>query len=174
MPCRPSRRKDRVGAGVEAVVEKVVDGHLDGAHVDAARQPQVGIEQIAVAIFFRRPAAQPPGPGTLVVPVKSSARLLSERNSWKRLFGDHVGDENDQDLIRQCHPGSTVAAPAPPILAGEVGQVIGRLPGPLDRQEQGEVFPDERFESAQDFPLRGDSIGFYQKSASNPHMFSIS
>jgi len=84
----------------------VVDGHLDGAHVDAARQPQVGIEQIAVAIFFRRPAAHHLGPGTLVGAGEILGEIV-ERNgiAGKRLFGDHVGDENDQDLIRQCHRG---------------------------------------------------------------------
>jgi hypothetical protein len=44
----------------------VVDGDLDRAHVDAAGESEVGVEQVAVAVLFGRPAAEPLCPGAVV------------------------------------------------------------------------------------------------------------
>src|SRR5690348_6750197 len=53
----------RIGLRIEAVVQKMMNGDLDGAHVDAAGEPQIGVEQVAVTVFFGRPSPEPFGPG---------------------------------------------------------------------------------------------------------------
>ena len=42
--------------------DKVLDGLLDLAHVDAAREVEIFVEEVAVTVFFGGPGASPRGP----------------------------------------------------------------------------------------------------------------
>src|SRR6185312_4732227 len=53
---------------VESVPDEVMDRPLDGAHVHPPREPEVGVEQVAVPVLLRGPPPQPTGPGGLVGP----------------------------------------------------------------------------------------------------------
>ena len=88
------------GLRIEAVGHEAVDGPFHGAHVHAAGETEIGVQQIAVAIFFGGPATKPARPwsraGALVVLDQPVER---NRVTGERLFGDHVAHQDDQQLV---------------------------------------------------------------------------
>ena len=71
---------------------------------------------------------------------------LLERNGivGECLFSDHISHEHDQELVGQALGRFPELRDLfGPILPGEVGQKIGRLPGFIHRQEEGNVLACE-------------------------------
>ena len=89
-----------LGLRIEAVGDEAVDRPFHGAHVHAAGETEVGVQQIAVAVFLCGPATKPSCPGSragaLVVLDQSVER---DRVAGQRFFGDHVAHEDDQQLV---------------------------------------------------------------------------
>ena len=99
-----------------------------------------------MAILLGRPAPQPLRPGGVVDagPVVGDP---VERGGivGQGLFGDHVADQGDKHVVGQA-PGR---GPEPfdlpgPVVGGQVRKEVRRLPDPVDRGEQREIFLDDR------------------------------
>ena len=95
----------RARVRVEARRDELHDRLLDRADVDAPRQVQVPVEQVAVPVLLRRPLPRPPPPrrvdgaGRVVGALE---RVQQREVGWQRLLGDHVADEHQHDLIRHA------------------------------------------------------------------------
>jgi hypothetical protein len=57
-------------AEVEAIVDEVLGADLKLAHVHAAREVEVAVEQVAVAVLLGRPAPDPLRPAVVAVAVQ--------------------------------------------------------------------------------------------------------
>lgn len=86
-----------VAAHLEAIPDQMMDRPLHAAHVHAAREPEIGAQQVAVPVLLGGPTAQPPGPGMSACTRRIMGDLL-ERNGIVRqgLLGDHVAHEHNQ------------------------------------------------------------------------------
>ena len=62
---------------VEAIDDEGVHGPFDRAHVHAAGETEVGVEQVAVPVLLGRPSTQPSCPGSRPVPSSSLTSPLS-------------------------------------------------------------------------------------------------
>ena len=145
-----------IPAGREAISDQMMDGPLDREHVHAAREPEIGIEQIAVPILFRGPPPQPSRPrrgrraGRVPGDVFQRDAIVRQR-----LFRDQISHQDDQQIV-----GSTPGGLAKsreilgPIVRGQVGQVVRRLPGLIHRSEQKEVLLDKPFQIFDQFHAR--------------------
>mmetsp|Transcript_5003 Transcript_5003/g.11224 ORF Transcript_5003/g.11224 Transcript_5003/m.11224 type:complete len:254 (-) Transcript_5003:818-1579(-) len=89
--------------GVETLCDEMLDGHLDASHVASSGQVQVLVEQIAVAILLRCPAATPPGPtslrsaGGIIATLKCVQQCLIRGEGF---FCYHVTNQDNQQVIR--------------------------------------------------------------------------
>jgi len=130
-----------------------MDGDFDGPHVDAAGEAEVGVEEVAVAIFFGGPSAEPPGPGGGAVAGGVSGEFVEgDGIAGEGLFGDHVADEDDEEFIGDGLGGLAETFDLlAPVFGLEVGEVVGGLPGFVDGEEHWEVFCDGWFEGADCF-----------------------
>ncbi len=140
----------------EAISDQMMDGPLDREHVHAARKPEVRIEQVAVPILFRGPPPQPSGPRSGRRARRVPGDVL-QRDAVVRqgLFRDQITYQNDQQIVGSTQRGLAKSREVPgPIVRGQVGQVVGRLPGLIHRCEQEEVLLDEPFQVFNQFHAR--------------------
>ena len=100
------RRVDEevVGIGlalrVEAVGDEVMDRPFHRAHVDAAGESQVRVQQIAMAVLLGGPAAEPSGPRRRAGPfLVADQPVERDRIAGQRFFGDHVADQDDEQIV---------------------------------------------------------------------------
>lgn len=149
-----------VGLGVEAVGDEVVDGDFNGTHVDAAGEAEVGVEEVAVAVFLGGPAAEPDGPGGGVVAFVILGDVVEgDGIAGEGLFGDHVADEDDEEFVGDFAGAlAEVVDLFVPVFGGEVGEVIGGLPGFVDVAEEVEVLADEGLHAPENFLVLGKEV----------------
>jgi hypothetical protein len=134
----------REGAGVEAACDQVVDGQLHRPHVHPPGEAEVRVEQVAVAVLFRGPAAHPAGPRLgAVAGAVAGEQVEHDCVVRQRLLRDHVADEHDEHLVgellrRLAERGEAL----PPVRGREVREVVRRLPRLVGRRKEREVFLD--------------------------------
>ena len=140
------------GIGVEAVCDEVMDGEFDGVHIDAASEAEIGVEEVAVAVFLGGPAAEPEGPGGGDVAEFVACDIVEgDGVAGEGLFGDHVADEDDEHIVGDILGGGAVLLEGvAPVFLGEVGEEVGGLPGLVDGGEKGQVFLDEILHAVED------------------------
>lgn len=92
-------------SGVESGGDEVLDGDFDGAHVALAREVEVFVEEVSVAVFFGGPAARPAGPGAVGGADGVVAALEGVEQGLvggQGFFGDHVSDEDHEEVVRDA------------------------------------------------------------------------
>ncbi|WVZ57294.1 LOW QUALITY PROTEIN: hypothetical protein U9M48_007699 [Paspalum notatum var. saurae] len=111
---REARRvgvRDEGGALLERAVDQaveVVGGELDLAHVDAAGEVEVAVEEVAVAVLLGGPAADPARPGEragaggVADAVDAVAHALVR---GQRLLRHHVAHQAHEDVVGQARRG---------------------------------------------------------------------
>lgn len=88
--------------GVEAGGDEVLNGDFDGAHVALAREVEVFVEEVSVAVFFGGPAARPAGPGAVGGADGVVAALEGVEEGLvggQGFFGDHVAYEDYEEVV---------------------------------------------------------------------------
>lgn len=143
------------GLRVEAVVDQVMDRGFDGAHVHPTREVEVLVEQVAVPVFLRRPAATPARPGSIACSggILDALQPVQPRLVRRQSFlGNHVAHQDHQQFVRQRLGALTeVGELARPIPGCHVRQEIGGLPALLGGFEQGiEMLPEKWFHASDD------------------------
>jgi hypothetical protein len=119
-----------------------VRGDLDLAHVDAAGEVEVAVEEVAVAVLLGGPAAHPPRPGQ-----PAGARGVAEALGavahalvrGQRLLRDHVAHQAHQHVVGQARRGGAQLRQRlreRPGLLRRARQVVVRLPRGLHGRQQ--------------------------------------
>jgi len=126
-----------------------MDRELDRTHIDPPREPEIGIEEVAVPVLFRRPPPQPtcPGVGTDAGGVLGD---LFERDGiiGQGFLGDHVAHQDNEHLVGQLlRGGAELPELLRPILGGQIGEEVGRLPGLINRCQQGKILLDDSLQA---------------------------
>eukprot|EP00959_Pyramimonas_sp_CCMP1952_P349351 7319880-Pyramimonas_sp.AAC.1 len=111
-----------LGLRVHPRTNQVLDGHLHRPHINAARQPEILVHEIAVAVLLGGPRARPPGPRGV-----ARARLVA--GPVKGIEHVHVGG---QSLLRNhvAHQANKMVvrdARTPLLNVLNLVQKVGRL-----------------------------------------------
>ena len=92
---------------IESVADQVMDRPLDGPHVHPAREPEVGVEQVAMPVLLRGPPPQPTSPGGVVDPGPVTGDAIQRDGVTRQgLLRDHVAHQDDQQLVGDRPRGS--------------------------------------------------------------------
>ena len=125
-------------AGIKSIADEVMNREFDRPHIDPPGEAEIGIQQVAMPVLLGGPAPQPLTPRR----VRAYTRMLDDiverdRIIWQRLLDDHVPDKDDEHVIGQpscrfakCQDLLT------PILRGKIREIVGRLPGAIDGNQQ--------------------------------------
>src|ERR1041385_436025 len=136
--------ESEIGVGlslrIETVPDEILNRNLHCTHIDSAGKIEVAVQKIAMTVFLRRPAPTPLSPpavagtagvGNALQPVEPC--LIT----WQRLLCNHVANENNEKIIRNCFRTITKFLQLLcPIFFCHVGKEIRGLPAFFHRLQQ--------------------------------------